>query len=332
MRVLLTGGTGYLGRAIAGALARRGHTAVIYARSARAAVAAGLPGQPVDGDVRDADTLASAAAGCDAICHSAALVTVWRRRRADFADVNAGGLRHVLAAATRHDIPRIVYTSSFLALPPSGGPSRGRPLRGNDYQRTKAAAERIAAGAVAAGAPLIRLYPGVIYGPGPATEGNLVTRVVRDHLQGKLPGLIGAERRWSFAFVEDVAEAHVAALERGAAGETFALGGENQPQIRLFEILRDLTGAPLPRRIPASLAWPLAALDEVRARFSGASPLLTRGTVEVLRQDWELDSSAAIARLGYRITPLVTGLELLLDSLGIGSRARSSGAPNLQPR
>src|ERR1044072_1505204 len=113
MKVLVTGGTGYLGRAVVRALAAHGHDLVIFSRRA---TGSGLPGTPVDGDVRDGAALERAAAGCEAISHSAALVSIWRRRRGDFDDVNVGGLRHVLNAARTLRIRRIVYTSSFLAL------------------------------------------------------------------------------------------------------------------------------------------------------------------------------------------------------------------------
>src|SRR5438477_313723 len=82
------------------------------------------------------------------------------------------------------------------------------PLDANDYQRTKVAADRLANAAVAAGAPLVRVYPGVVYGPGSLTEGNLVGRLIDDHLRSRLPGLIGPEHRWSYSFVDDVAAGH----------------------------------------------------------------------------------------------------------------------------
>src|SRR5262245_1241450 len=109
MRVLLTGATGYLGRALARALANRGHDLVVFSRSASRA---GLPGRPFDGDVRDPADIDRAVAGCDAVVHTAALVSIWRRRRQDFDDVNVGGLRHVIAAARQHRVGRILYTSS----------------------------------------------------------------------------------------------------------------------------------------------------------------------------------------------------------------------------
>ena len=116
MKVLVTGGTGYLGRAVVSALAARGHDLVVFARSA---TRSGLPGTTIDGDIRDRAALERAAAGCDAISHSAALVSIWRRRREDFDDVNVGGLRNVLAVARTLGTPRVLYTSSFVAIPPT---------------------------------------------------------------------------------------------------------------------------------------------------------------------------------------------------------------------
>ena len=144
MKVLVTGGTGYLGSAIVRELARRGHEVVCFARRASA-----LREQPgvarVDGDVRDRQAIERAARGAGAICHTAALVSIWRRQRDEFDAVNVGGLENVLAAARSLRIPRIVYTSSFLARPPAGS---DRPMMANDYQRTKVLADAVGDGDV----------------------------------------------------------------------------------------------------------------------------------------------------------------------------------------
>ncbi len=266
---------------------------------------------PVDGDVRDAGAVRNAAIGCDAICHSAALVSIWRRRRQDFDDVNVGGLRNAIDAAAALGIKRILYTSSFLALPPGG---RTAPIEANDYQRTKVAADRFATTAVAAGAPLVRVYPGVIYGPGTMTEGNLIGRLIDDHLRGRLPGLVGPEHQWSFAYVDDVAEGHCAALERGSIGGRYQLGGENATQRDVFDLVARITGKRPPRRIPYPLAESLGALEEWRVAVFGGLPLITRGAVEIFRHDWTLDSSAAVRDLGYRMTPLADGVRRTLEA------------------
>jgi NAD+-dependent farnesol dehydrogenase len=298
------------------ALAARGHDLVVFARSASRS---GLPGTTIDGDIRDRAALERAAAGCDAISHSAALVSIWRRRHEDFDDVNVGGLRNVLAVAGALGTPRVLYTSSFVAIPPKG---RTEPLVANDYQRTKVAADRLADEAVRGGAPLVRVYPGVVYGPGSFTEGNLVGRLIADHLAHKLPGLVGPENRWSYAYVDDVAAGHCAALEHGRVGGRYALGGENAPQRRVFEIVQRLTGRRPPLRIPFPVADLLGAAEEMRVTLFGGTPLITRGAVDIFRHDWSLDSAEAVRELGYTITPLEDGVARTVSAIHGGRPER----------
>ncbi len=307
MHVLVTGGTGYVGRAIVRTLAQAGHAPVVFAR---AASRSGLPGRLIDGDVRDRAAIDRAADGVDAVCHAAALVSIWRPRREDFDEVNVGGFQNVIEVCRARGLARLIYTSSFLALPPAG---HNVTIAANDYQRTKVAGLELARAAAARGIPIVSMLPGVIYGHGAATEGNLVGRLVGDHLAGRLPGVIGADRLWSFAYVEDVAGAHVAALTKAEPGREYLLGGENVPQMRLFEILRRVRGTPLPRRIPFGLATALACAEEARAALVSRPPLLTRGTVEIFRHHWPLDSRSSIDELGYRITPLERGVQSLLE-------------------
>lgn len=307
MRVLVTGGTGYLGASIVRALHARGHHPVVFARRA---TDAGGPGVPHDGDVRDLAALRRAVDQADAVVHAAALVSPWRSRPQEFDEVNVGGLYNVLDVARARGLPRIVYTSSFLALPPSRGHC---PADANDYRRTKVRALEVARAAAAAGLPVVTLVPGVVYGPGAATEGNLVGRLVRDHLHGRLPGLIGADNIWSYAYVEDVAAAHVEAVERPHLHGEFLLGGENAPQMRVFEIVRGVTGRPLPRRLPFVAAAAMGTLHDTRARWFGRAPLITRGIVNIFQCDWSLNSARSRTELSYQSRPLETGLRAVLE-------------------
>jgi farnesol dehydrogenase len=156
----------------------------------------------------------------------------------------------------------------------------------------------------------VTLYPGVIYGPGDMTEGNIVARMVADHLNGRLPALVGpADRRWSYAFVEDVAEGHALALEKGRPGDRFVLGGENATLARVFELVREIAGAPPPRlRIPYGVASALGRAQWLWAELTGQPPQLTHGEVGVFREEWACDSARAVREIGYEWRPLAEGL------------------------
>ena len=308
MKVLVTGGTGYLGRAIVRSLIDRGHEPIVLARRAGQHV----PCPAIEGDVRDHRAMRDAVRGVDGVIHAAAVVSMWLQDAADFDRINVGGLETLLDVCAIEKTGRIVVTSSFLALPPAGAT---RALEANGYQRSKVRAREVARAAAARGLPIVTVVPGVVYGPGPDSEGNLVGRLFRDHLAGRLPGIIGADRLWSFSYVGDVAEAHVRALESGEPGEEYIAGGENLPQMRAFELLRAARGTPLPRRIPGPLAQLVAAWEEkIAARTR--PPRVTRGTVRILLRDWPLDNARSIQKLSYRITPFDQGINRLLAGTG----------------
>ena len=192
---------------------------------------------------------------------------------------------------------------SFIAIGPTGSAPVNEERRHpgdsyrNAYERTKAEADALALQAGAAGQDVVVLYPGVIYGPGEMTEGNIVVRMIADHLQGRMPGIIGpGDRLWSYAFVEDVAAGHLAALERGRAGERYFLCGENVTMNGLFERVETLAGAPPPRRhIPYAVAGALGLVLYGWAELTGHPPLLTHEVVDVFRAHWAYDSAKAQA-------------------------------------
>ena len=163
--------------------------------------------------------------------------------------------------------------------------------------------------------PVVALLPGVIYGPGPDTEGNLVGGMVEQYRSGKFPGLLGSgEQQWSFAFNREVVLAHLAALARGKPGEEYFLAGDNRSLNDLFRILAEITGVRHSvRHLPFALGKAVGALEVARARLFGHHPQLTPGVVEIFKHDWAYSSSKAERELGYRVIPLEEGLRKTLE-------------------
>jgi nucleoside-diphosphate-sugar epimerase len=152
--------------------------------------------------------------------------------------------------------------------------------------------------------------------------------MVRDHLHGKMPGIIGpGDRLWSYSFVDDVARAHVSALEKGQKGERYFLGGDNVTMNDLFAIVARLTGRPAPRlHIPYAVASALGRALDTWAELTGAPPELTHREVGVFREHWAYACDKARNALGYQPTSLQDGLQktvawLVAESLVPGPAA-----------
>jgi len=315
LKLLVTGVTGYLGGQVAARLASAGHDVRGLARNGSNWTDGPSGAEVVVGDVLDPASLRRAVSGCDSIVHCAAMVKNWAKDKTEFDRVNVGGLRHVLDAAKAANA-RVFYTSSFIALGPTDGAvfdedtPRAPGAPHNDYERTKLAADRVAREAAAAGFPIVRLYPGVVYGPGAITGGNHVVKNLILHARGKVPGFLGAgDRRMSFAYVEDVASGFAAALERAKDGSGYILGGDNKTLVDLFQAFQAATGIAPPRlKIPYGVARTVGRLQRWGAELFGVEPELTDEIVRIYAREWAYTSRRAEAELGYSITPLDVGV------------------------
>jgi farnesol dehydrogenase len=318
MRVLVTGGTGFLGRRIVAELAQRHEVRLLVRPTAsreRFPQGVGF----AQGDVTDRASLEKAVTGCDAVIHAAALVKILAPP-ADFDRINLGGIENVLRVSEESgSVAKVVYVSSFIALGPTeAGPGGmldetaavNERVWINDYERTKALADRRARRAIDEGAPLNVVYPGVIYGPGEMTEGNIVVHHVLDLIRKKLPGLIGSpDRRWNYVFVDDVARGVALALEKAPAGGRYVLGGENVRLGDFYALVEKLTGVAVPKhRIPDGIAKAAGALQKGWAKLTDGTPKLTPDLVEIYRHDWAYRSDRAERELGYAPRPFAQGL------------------------
>jgi farnesol dehydrogenase len=316
MRVLVTGGAGFLGGRIAEELTASGCAVRLLVRRPESLGATDPRVDVRQGDILDAEAVARSLDGCEAVVHAAALVKRWVRDRSLFDRVNVGGAAQMFDLAARAGVGKVLYCSSFLALGPTDGfvgdedtIHDGKPR--NDYERTKKLADELARARQAAGAPLVILYPGVVYGPGRMTDGNILGQAARRVLEGRFPGTIGpGDRRQCLASVEDVARGFRLALQRAAPGSRYVLGGENITVRQALDWIASSAGVPPPRRrIPYGVAAALGAALRWSAGLTGAAPPLTDEEVAIYRHEWAYSSARAARDLGYTITPAREGLE-----------------------
>jgi NAD+-dependent farnesol dehydrogenase len=332
-KILITGGTGYLGGRIVSHALEQGHDVRVLCRNQPTPGLFPSAVEIVLGNICDRDSLTKAMENCETVIHSAALVSIWQKDLHQFDLINVQGTDALLDCAFSAGIHRVVYTSSFFALGPTGekpeteswdNTSASLPT---EYARSKAKARVLVQQWVERGHDIVSVYPGIIYGPGKATQGNYITKLIADYVHRKIPGRIGkGDKRMTFSYVDDVARGHIQALEKGQPGEGYILGGEDATLCSLFEMLHDITGVTPPRiTIPYMAAKGLAMVEELRSRVvPGYLPLLTRESLEVYFQHWRYSSQKAMTELGYTRLPIKIGLLNTLESLGLAREDRST--------
>ncbi|HEY2476726.1 MAG TPA: NAD-dependent epimerase/dehydratase family protein [Candidatus Cybelea sp.] len=292
-RVFLTGATGFVGSHILRELLDSGYTVRALVRNGKHI---DERAESVEGDLRDVGAFAPKLRGCRYLVHCAALYTFSPRAGREIAAVNVDGTASLLMAAHLAGIQRTVLTSSSATL----GHAQGR------YHRSKLEQERVA---FAARIPTTALLPTAPVGPGdhkPTPTGKLVLDFTRGNIVAKAPGSGGM----NLVAVEDVARAHVAALQLGRPGTRYAIGGENLSMDEIWTMLSEITGRPLPKwRAPYALAIVAGCADELRSRITGAEPDVPLEGVRMSRERMYADSSNAQRDLEYRPSPVRHALE-----------------------
>lgn len=317
MRVLVTGGGGFLGAAIAKRLLERGDAVRTFSRGRHAELDA-LDVDHVRGDISDPVAVKNAARGCDAVVHTAAKAGVWGSFD-EYRRANVLGTANVLSACRAHGVGRLVYTSTPSVVHAGGDieggdeslPYAERPK--SAYQATKIAAERAALGAARDGLSVVALRPHLIWGPG---DPHLVPRIVERARRGRvaLPG--GGAHLIDTVYVDNAADAHVAAIDRvEARGAYFVTNGEPRPLAEIVLAIVRAAGADAKVvSIPRPLAHAAGALLETvfRAARVEREPPLTRFVAEQLSTAHWFSIAAAERDLGW--TPKISideGMERL---------------------
>ncbi len=310
MKVLITGATGFVGAAVARAALRRGWQARCLVRStSNRRNLAGLPVESVVGDLTDAASLEPALAGCEALFHVAADYRLGVRDPRELYRANVDGTRNILDAARRAGVARIVYTSSVATIGTPGDGTAGderTPVRLEDmighYKRSKYLAEQAAREwARMSGAHLVTVNPSTPIGPGdvkPTPTGQIIV----DAARGRTPAYV--DTGLNVVHVDDVAEGHLLALERGRPGEHYILGGEDLSLRDILTMIAELVGRSPPRiRLPHAVVMPIAYLAEGYSRLTGRPTRVTVEGVRMSRKRMFFSSAKAVRELGYRWRP-----------------------------
>ena len=252
----------------------------------------------VSGDLRQPGTFARALDGCRYLMHCAAQYSFGPRDRKALVRVNVAGTEGLFAAADIAGVERAVLTSSSATL---GHEEHPHASHAPDYHESKILQERVA---FASRVPTVAVLPTAPVGPGdwkPTPTGGMIVDFMRGRMIARPPASGGI----NLVDVEQVAQAHVAALERGTIGERYVIGGENFTYDALWELLAVLTGRAAPRiRAPIPLMYAAAWIDELRCRATGAIPAVPLEGVRMSQRRMFVDAAPAAAALGVEVRPV----------------------------
>jgi dihydroflavonol-4-reductase len=314
-RALVTGASGFVGSAVARRLLAAGITvrALLRGTSDRRNLE-GLPVEVAVGSLENPDSLRAALQGCSHLFHVAADYRLWVRDAAPMFHANVDGTRLLMELALDAGVSRIVYTSSVATLGLVGGglaadettPSTYPDMVG-PYKQSKFLAEaEVRRLVVERGLPAVIVNPSTPVGPRdikPTPTGRMIVEAA----SGRMPAFV--DTGLNLVHVDDVAEGHVLAAEKGQVGQRYILGGDNMPLSEILALVASLTDRRPPRiRLPIAAVVPVALAAEAMGRVTGREPFVTLDGLRMARK-WMYFSSAKAAReLGYRPRPAREGL------------------------
>lgn len=306
-QVFLTGGSGFIGGALASRLLERGDDVVALSRSEKATrVLAGRSSRITMGDVVDEDSLARGMAGCALAYHVAGMNTHCPADPSMLLRVNVRGPEAMVRAAARADVGRVVLTSSAASLgePPGTVGHEETSHRGtylSVYERSKREGEEAAfAAGRRLGVEVVAVNPSSVQGPG-RSAGN--GKIVIAYLNGRLRAFV--ETQISIVDIEDCVEGHLLAAERGRAGARYVLNGATISSAEALAIVSDLSGVrDHVRMVPPLVARAAAALAECASRVRRRHSSVCRARIRTILHGHRYDGSRATRELGLAYTPV----------------------------
>ncbi len=328
--VLITGGHGFIGSALARRLAGAGYRVRIIDPAPRPE---GLPDSVPSHrqSILDQGALTRCMQGVGTVFHMAAVARLYARNPAIYDRVNRAGTEAVIEAAYAAGVTRLVVTSTALVLRDwrrraarvtEDSPHPQLAGMAGPYSRSKWRAERSVREAMAQGLDAVLLYPTVPLGP-PAGFVTEPTEMLRQFLTAPPPAYL--DTTLDFVDVEDVAEAHVLAAAPAPAGGRYLIAGEGLAFRDFLDHLRDISGRSMPRRrIPYALAALTAQLGERWARLTGGQPPASIEGVRVARHAPFHDAARARDELDWSPRPVTETIRRAAEAV-LAETAREGG-------
>ena len=308
MRVLVTGGAGFIGHHVARLLVERGdEVRVMLAPGESDTSLQGMQCERVVADVRDLPSVRRAVEGCEAVVHLAAIYSLWMRDWRPMYQVNVQGTHNLLSECARAGVLRVVHTSSIAAVGVEPGLAAATELtefnqhgRAGHYVLSKHYSERVALRFAADGLPVTVVNPAFPLGVGdrgPTPTGRILLRILTGAFFAHGPGGINV------VDVEDVARGHVLALDGGQPGRRYLLSGQNVTHGELFDEIKRIGGVKKRHaKLPLWALRPVGWLGDTVARWR--EPLMDSVNLRYSAQHLFYDCSRAREELGYEVTPL----------------------------
>jgi nucleoside-diphosphate-sugar epimerase len=310
MKYFVTGATGFVGSVLARQLREAGHEVRASVRNIEKAKDLQALGVKLfKGDVTDKESMREAMTGVDGVYHVAGWYKIGTKDKSDGEKVNIQGTRNVLELMQELKIPKGVYTSTCAINSNTNGKLVDESYRFtgthlSEYDRTKAVAHDIAEEFIARGLPLVIVMPGGIYGPGDTS--SLRTTLI-DFLKGKLP-MIPSQFGICLGHVEDTAQGHILAMEKGKIGESYIIAGDSFRMTEIIKMVSEITGKRMPMvapyqmmRVMSFLATPFDAF--LPESYTSEGLRIFAGTTY-----WG-DNRKAKRELGFTVRPVRAGLE-----------------------
>lgn len=315
MKTLVTGATGFMGSSIVRELLKDGvEVKVLVRENSNTRNIEDMDVEKVYGDIRDGESIKAALHECDTLYQTAALYSRWMPDIKVFYDINVAGTKTALYAALEKGVEKVVYTSTVGTIGAHGAHNFSNENAefnlwgtGNHYIRSKYLGELEAKRLCEKGLPLVIVNPAIVIGARdirPTPSGQTILNV----LNGNIKRYIDAGM--NIIDVEDAAQGHILAAQKGRIGERYILGNQNLSIIEYYELIEEVSGVEPPRRrLPYPLALLLSYSYQLVSRITKKPPALTPSMVRTGGAYAYFDCSKAVNELGLPQTPVRVAIE-----------------------